>query len=221
MKKVICLTLIIICLTGCSISKINDDSFDNIINSILYKDTNLFNMSFDGYKFYLPRGATVEEKDDYNLEIKNKNNTYYLYVDTIAYYYKANALHEIDNNIIYSRNLNYKQINGYVDILEVDQKYFIEMMYNFAKVEAYVEKDDLYNSFTNICYILSTINFNESAINYKLSTHDFDSTTEEYSIFKSKKDDDNFLQYVKEFDKYDNSTAKSKDNDVIETDEGG
>lgn len=219
MKKIISLALILI-LSGCMVNKIHDDSFDNIVDTVLYKENNLFNVSFNGYKFYLPRGATVKEEKEYNLEIVNNNNIYYMYVDTIAYYYKTKVEHIEDSKIFYSKNLNYKDNYGYIDVSLVNDKYFIEMMYNYSKIEAYVEKNSLNDSLINISEILSSVKFNDSAISYRLSSHDYDMTTEEFSIFKSKKDDDNFLKYVSEFDKYDNSKTTVKDNDVIETNEG-
>lgn len=220
MKKIAVLALSLLLLTGCSISKVKNDSFDNITNTILYQDTNLFNVSFDGYKFYLPRSATVEEKREYNLEIKDKKSIYYLYISPIEYYYKTKVEHKIDNSIFYSKNLNYKDLTGYIDITKLKNKYFLEVMYNYAKIETYVSEDKLNDAFLNICYILSTIKFNDSVINYKFSNHEFDSTTEEFSIFKSKKDNDNFLKYVEEYDKYNNTSSKAKDDDVIETNEG-
>ena len=220
MKKVISLALSLLVITGCSISKVNDDSFDNVINSILYKDTELFNVSFDGYKFYLPRSTTVEEKREYNLEIKDKKNTYYLYISPVEYYYKTKVNHTEDKNIFYSKNLNFKDNTGYIDITKIDNRYFLEVVYNYAKIETYVSENNLNDALLNICSILSTIKFNDSVINYKLSNNGFDLATEEFSIFKSKKTDDNFLKYVEEYDKYDNSNSKVKDDDVIETNEG-
>lgn len=220
MKKIIYLTLSIIFLAGCSISKVEDDSFDSMINTILYQDTNLSSISLDGYKFYLPRLTTVEEKNEYNLKIKDKENMYYLYISPIEYYYKTSIDHKVDNNIFYSKNLSYKNYKGYIDIVKLNDKYFIEAIYNYAKIESYVSDKNLNDAFLNICYILSTIKFNDSVINYKFSNHEFDSTTEEFSIFKSKKDDDNFLKYVEEYDRYNNTNTKVKDDDVIETNEG-
>ena len=223
MKKNICLALIlflILFLSGCSITRVNNESFDSIINTVLYKDNDLFNVSFEGYKFYLPRGTMVSEKKEYNLEINDSKNIYYLYVDTIAYYYKTKVEHEIDNSLFYSKNLNYKDIYGYIDISKIDNKYFVEVMYNYAKIESYVDSDNLNEAFLNICYILSSIRFNDSAISYKLSNHEFDYTTEEFNIFKSKKDDDNFLKYVEEFDRYSDNTTNKHDDDIIETNEG-
>ena len=220
MKKIVCLALLVLLLTGCSISKVQNDSFDNIIKTVLYKDTNLFNVSMDGYKFYLPRSATVEEKREYNLEIKDKKNKYYLYLSPVEYYYKTKVNHELNKNIFYSKNLNYNDRTGYIDISKVNDKYFVEVVYNYAKIETYVSDYYLNDAILNVCYILSTLKFNDSVINYKFSNHEFDSTTEEFSIFKSKKTDDNFLKYVEEFDKYNKGSNKSKDDDVIETDEG-
>lgn len=216
MKKYICLTLALFLLTGCSIIKVEEESFDSIINTVLYADSNLVNASYDGYKFYLPRGTIVDEKKQYNLEIKDKDNYYYLYVDTIAYYYKTKKEHLVDNTLFYSKNLEYKNNFGYVDISKIGDKYFLEVMYNYAKIEAYVDRN-VYDAFLNICYILSTIQFNDSAISYQLSNQELEVTTEEFDIFNSKKDADNFLQYIEEFDKYDRQDNVNKDQDVIET----
>ncbi len=216
MKKILVLATLLILLTGCSISKVDSRSFDSIINTILYKDVDLSNTSYEGYKLYKPRGTMVNEKKEYNLEIRDKKNSYYLYVDIVSYYYKTKATHEIDSNIFYSKNLNYKNNFGYIDITKLDnKKYFLEVMYNYAKIEMIVDEDNLYDAFTNVCYMLSSIKFNDSAIKYKLSHRELETTTEEFNIFKSKKSEDNFLKYVEEFDKYENNTAK--DDDVIKT----
>ena len=218
MKKYICLALIFLFLTGCSVTRVKEESFDSIIKTVLYKDTNLKNINFDGYKFYLPRGTTVNERKEYNLEIKDKKNYYYLYVDTISYFYKTKKEHVVDKKLFYSSNLSYNEKFGYIDVSKVGNKYFLEIMYNYAKIESYVLEEDLYDAFLNICYILSTIDFNNKAIEYELSYKELESTSEEFDIFKSKKDNDNFLQYVEEFDKYIEKDTNN-DQDFIETDD--
>jgi len=219
MKKYVCLIFIFFLLTGCSVNIVQDDSFDSMIKTVLYQDTKLNNSSFEGFSFYLPRGTIVSEKNNDNLKINYKDNNYYLYVDTIAYYYKTKKEHTIDEKIFYSTNLNYRNNDGYIDISKVDDKYFIEFMYNYAKIETYVSEDDLHNSFLNICYILSTIDFNDSTINYKLNDKKLEYSSEEFDIFKSKKDNDNFLQYIEEFDKYETKEDTSLDQDIIETED--
>lgn len=218
LKKIGLVLILIFFLTGCNIVKVDENSFDSIIKTILYKDTQLSNVNFEGYKFYLPRGLDIIDKTDNNLKIKDKNNNnYYLYVDTVAYYYDSQFTHEIDNSIFYSTNLNYKNNFGYVDITFINDKYFLEVMYNYAKIESYVSKDDLYDTFLYISYILSTISFSDFTIDYQLGNNKFESTVEEFNIFESKKDNDNFLQYVEEFDKYETTNNTNKDQDIIET----
>lgn len=218
MKKKLILIFIFFILTGCSIKIIPDNSFDEMVETVLYQDTKLVNSNFEGFSFYLPRGTTIQNKKNDNIKITYKNNDYYLYVDTIAYYYKTKKEHQIDNNLFYSKNLSYKNNSGYIDISKVQDKYFIEFMYNYAKIETYVENDSLGDSFLNICYILSTIKFNDSTINYKLNNQKLEYSSEEFDIFKSKKDSDNFLQYIEEFDKYE-TNDKTLDNDIIETED--
>ena len=218
MGKIVYFFLTILFITGCSIHKVEENSFDSIIKSILFQKTNVSNVNFEGYKFYLPRGTKVINKEDYNLVIKDFDNIYYLYVDTISYYYKTEKEHVIDNDIFYSNTLKNNNDFGYIDITKVDNKYFLEVMYNYAKIEAYVEEEDLYSSFINICYILATIDYNDSSIQYKLESQVFSSVGEEFDIFKSKKDSDNFLKWIEQYDKYEEN-EQIVDQDIIETDE--
>ena len=53
---------------------------------------------------------------------------------------------------------------GYIDITKINNKYFLEVMYNYAKIESYVNEENLYDSFMNICYILATIDYNDTTI---------------------------------------------------------
>ena len=58
----------------------------------------------DGYSLYLPKGVVVTDKKDYNLKVKDNKYYYYLYVDTVAYYYKVeNAFVEKNNNFFSKR----------------------------------------------------------------------------------------------------------------------
>lgn len=218
MKKLIGLSLaFLLLLTGCS--RVEEKSFDSIINNVLYQDKSLANKNYNGYKLYLPRGTTTRNKISKNLQIIDNNNSYYLYVDTISYYYKTKEEHQIDNNIFYSTNLNYKDKFGYIDITKVDNKYFLEVMYNYSKIETYVKEEDLYDAFLNICYILTTIRYNDTIIKYNLDSEEFVTKGIEFDIFKSKKDNDNFLQWIEEYDKYESKSNDTKDQDIIETED--
>ena len=216
MKKIVALLIIILLTTGCNIKKVEETSFNGIIQSILYQDTKLTNTSFEGYKFYLPRSLRVSDQKGANLEIQGDKNTYYLYVDMISYYYKNKSTHEKTNKF-YSVDLNYNNKFGYIDISKTDNIYFIEAYYNYAKVETYVKENDLNDAFINICYILATIDYNDATIKYRLNDEEFKATGEEFDIFKSKKNNDNFLECIEKYDKYEDKTTK--DQDIIDPDE--
>ena len=93
------------------------------------------------------------------------------------------------------------------------------MMFNYAKVEAYVSKYDLIDSISNISYVLSSIKYNKNTIETMLGSGKYDlGENETYNIFETKKTTDgNFLDWVNEYDTYngDNSSLES----LIEQDE--
>lgn len=220
MKKIlITLLFSMLFISGCSIIKVSNDSVNDIFETVLFVDNKLSNTYMNGYKFYLPQGVKIVDKADYNIKIKDSDVYYYLYIDTIAYHYKTNSTYEINNNHFYSKKINNKNIEGYVDIEEVNNKYFIVLMYNYAKIEAYVNKNDFDKVFTNMCYILSTIEFNDEVINGYIGEKGSVSKEEDFDIFSSKKENDNFLTYEKEYGTYKDKIPNNYGEDIndIET----
>ena len=220
MKKIlITLLFSMLFISGCSIIKVSNDSVNDIFETVLFVDNKLSNTYMNGYKFYLPQGVKIVDKADYNIKIKDSDVYYYLYIDTIAYHYKTNSTYEINNNHFYSKKINNKNIEGYVDIEEVNDKYFIVLMYNYAKIEAYVNKNDFDKVFTNMCYILSTIEFNDEVINGYIGEKGSVSKEEDFDIFSSKKENDNFLTYEKEYGTYKDKIPNNYGEDIndIET----
>ena len=51
MKKIVVILLSIFLLTGCTFIDLKDDKVENIINTVIQKDINLYNNIFEGYKF--------------------------------------------------------------------------------------------------------------------------------------------------------------------------
>lgn len=220
MKKIlITLLFSVLFISGCSVIKVSNDSVNDIFETVLFVDNKLSNTYMNGYKFYLPQGVKIVDKADYNIKIKDSDVYYYLYIDTIAYHYKTNSTYEINNNHFYSKKINNKNIEGYVDIEEVNNKYFIVLMYNYAKIEAYVNKNDFDKVFTNMCYILSTIEFNDEVINGYIGEKGSVSKEEDFDIFSSKKENDNFLTYEKEYGTYKDKIPNNYGEDIndIET----
>ena len=216
-KLLIALLISMFFVSGCNITKVSNKSVNDIFNTILYVDNNLSNTYMEGYSLYLPKGVTVIDKTDYNLKIKDNANYYYLYIDTIAYHYKAENSFVASNNHFYSQKISYNDKIGYVDIKEVDDKYFIVVMFNYAKIEAYVSKSEFDNSMINICSILSSIKYNDSVISENIGDNKHITQEERFNIFDSNIENDNFLKYESEYGTY--KETDNNDNDVIDIEE--
>lgn len=217
MKKVIVIFFSLLLLTGCSVDKISKLDVNKIIDTTLKEEIKLYNNVFEGYKLYVPRGLKVIDKNDYNLKILSDNDTFYLYVDVVAYHYKTKKSFEPSNDNFLSKEIKYKDKFGYINITEVNDKYFIEYMYNYSKIESYIEKKNLNSTILNMTYILSSINYNDKTINMLMDNNILDYKEEKYDIFESKKENSNFLEAL---EKYDNYVEKEPDDqDVLNFEE--
>jgi len=214
MKKIVLLLCLVVLLTGCSIKTINDDNIDTILYSVLTKDINLANSYFNGYKYYLPRGLTLANKKEYNAKLVSGSNSYYLFVDVIAYYNKVESKF-VPSDGYYSKALNYNNKEGYIEITEYNDLYFLEIMYNYAKIEALVEEKDLKSTIINSCYILSSIEFNDNVIETLIGENVLDYKETIYDIFGPHKDSDNLLDYNDE-NRYENYNKDDNDSDVLD-----
>lgn len=198
MKKIAILVLTVFLLTGCTIVRIDTNSIDNTINVVLSKKNKLYNQIGKGYKYYIPRGVNYIDTNELNDKLYSNGNYYYLYIDVISYYYQKDIDYKVDENAYYSTKLDFNDRYGYVEINNVDGKYYIEFMYNYAKIEAVVDKEDIEDVILNASYILSTIKFNNNVIKLMLNDDFFINKEEKYDIFTSKKQTNNFLEYSEE-----------------------
>lgn len=186
MKKIIIALMLVFLVTGCTIVRIDTSSIDNTINVILSKDNNLYNTVGKGYKYYKPRGVTYIDTNEYNEKLYSDGNYYYLYVDINSYYYKREFDYKENKDAYYSRLIDINDKLGYLEINEYNNKYLIEFMYNYAKIEALVDKGDINNVVLNSSYILSTIKFNSKVIKLMLNDNSFINKEERYDIFTPK-----------------------------------
>lgn len=217
MKKLLVLLSILTLLTGCTVTKINKDSIDKVIDSVMKKDSKLKNVHFEGYSYYVPRGIRFVDKKEYNAILKDEyNNNYYLYVDVISYYHKVKEKYKVNKKAYYSKEVKTKNKFGYVEIKEDKTGYLVEAMYNYAKIEAHVEKDSLNDAMTNISMILSSMKYNDKVLSSTVGENILSYKEESYNIFKTKEKTSDFLDYVKEYDNYD---QEKKDEDNLKIDE--
>lgn len=183
--------------SGCSNTTLDKLDYKENIDTILSNKNYTYNVNFNGYKYYIPRGLVFIDKDEYNSIIRDeRGNIYYLYVDSISYYNKINIDYDENNKLYYSKNLNYNKIDGYIQIDKISDKYLIQYMFNYAKVEAYVSKNDLVFTINNMSYLLNSIKYNRKVLGSLVGDNKLSYKEKDYTLFKRNSNRENFLDVV-------------------------
>ncbi len=199
-KLLVLLSISVVLLAGCSIKKLDDNNISKNVSILLSEKVNLHNVYFEGYKYYIPKSLKFDTKEEYNAVLSDRyNNKYYLYVDVISYYHKEGNNYKEDKNVHYSKKLNYNKKTGYLQINKVKGKFFIQFVYNYAKIEAYVSEDNLTEAINNMCCVLRTIEFNDSVLESLVGENVLSYKEEEFSLFKAKSQT-NFLDVVSKYE---------------------
>ncbi len=218
MKKLfILLSISILFITGCSIKRLDNDNIEKNIDTLLSMKVAMYNEYYEGYKYYLPKTLRFIDKDDYNAVLKDRdNNRYYLYVDVISYYHNITNDYTRKNDSFLSKRLDYKKKTGYIQIDEVDSKYFVQFVFNYAKMEAYVSKDDIVDAISNMCCVLRSIRFNDAVLESLIGDNILDYKEEDYTLFKADSTKEDFLDVVEreETDRY----KKDLEDEIIDLD---
>ena len=216
LMQIFCLIFIILLSSGCSLVYVNKQSIDEILDTILSTDTSLKTESFDGYSYYLPLGVNLKAGRNSNSVLYSNHNKMYLYVDLVSYYHKVDNSYQINNNAYYSRKIDINGKQGYLEINEIDDRYYIDFMYNYGKIEAYVEKQELNKTLTNMAYILKSIKYKDSILEFLIGKSSLNYNEEKYNIYKvNGNDSSNFLEVLEH---YDVGRLDSKDEDKLEID---
>lgn len=195
MKKNILILLLVIMLTGCSVVRIDTSNINTIVNVVLSKNNKLYNQVGQGYKYYLPGGVTYIESDELNDILYCNGNYYYLYIDVINYYYQTPIEYKKNKDAFYSRQFDISDgfnHTGYLEIEKVDDLYHIEFIYNYAKIEAIVEKEKVNNTVLNASYILSTMKYNYNIVELMLNDDYFTNKTGKYDNYDTSEDSGKF-----------------------------
>ena len=196
-KRIVLLSIVLLLVSGCSIQKLSTTDIEKNISMILSEDTTLANVSFDGYEYYVPDGLRFVNKYEYNAILQDRfSNRYYLYVDAISYFHHTKNTYKVNKDAYYSKKLNYNKKNGYIEINKVDGKYFIEIVFNYSKLEAYVSKDYIVPVVNNMCYILRSVDFHNKVLESLIGENVLDYKEESFNIFESKSNDnDSVLEF--------------------------
>ena len=221
-KKLLILTLSILALTGCT--NLSNASLDEITNTMLSSKSSLANTVFDGYKYYVPRGLRLVMKNDYNASFLDEyNNTYYLYIDIISYYNKEKLDYNTNKNAYFSKELNYNNKEGYLEITKVKDSnyYFVEYMYNYGKIEAFVKEKELNSAIINMSSVLSSLKFNRTVLETIVGNKVLNYKEDTYDVMKPKGSTatkDTYLEYEEKYGIYE-GYSDNKEEDIIEIEE--
>ena len=105
MKKVFLLLVSLVLLSGCTITRMDTKTYDEVIDKVLSLNIKLSNKVGKGYKYYAPRGVVRVDANTYNDVLKRDSTTYYLYVDVVSYYYKTKFSYKNSKNDYYFKTL--------------------------------------------------------------------------------------------------------------------
>ena len=192
MKKILIIISLIFLITGCS--NINDLTYDEIIQNFgtISSRTNTYRT---GYKYYLPRGMQVNDSTLFNEILEDGKNTYYLYVDAVSYLNQVDYKYEENSDSIYSTSISNGEYFGYVEInLTENDKYLVEIMYNYAKIEVIVDEASINEALLSAISILKSIVYNNNVITNLLEDNVLNFAEEEFDIFDNVNSDSNSIQ---------------------------
>ena len=201
MYKKIIIVLCLFLFTGCTRTYyMNSLSYEEILNNATIEENNLHNTNNKGFKYYLPTGFSVTKDDGFNQTLTSHNNIYYLNIDIVSYYYKKGTeeTKEINDYYFYKFNKNGK--DGYLRITKNNDKFFVELCYNYAIIEVEVEESEIKYAVSRGITILNSVKYNDTVIEKKLNDKDIESKETAYKIPepKEKNETKNVLEYINE-----------------------
>ena len=215
-KIIVMFLIVFVIITGCSITTLDNNDYEKNVSTILSSKGKSYNVYFEGYKYYVPSGMKFIYKKNYNAVLQDiNNNRYYLFIDGISYYHKDKSKFEVDETAYYSKKLDYNGKEGYLQIEEIDYKYLVQFMYNYSKMECYVEKDDLIDSINYMAYVLRSVRFSRSVLGSLIGDNTLSYNEEDYSLFDRNNNSEDFLDVVYEND---DAYKEAVDEDEIELD---
>lgn len=211
MKKIFfLLILVLLFMTGCSydISKIDNEE---LIDTIMSEKTKATNVALKGYKLYLPSNMTMIDDINNNNVLYSNSDKYYLYVDLISYYNKTENDYKINEgeNAFFSKILDYNKKKGYILITKLENEYFVEVMYNYSKIEVITK--DYKKAIINSMIILKNVQFNDKIIETLIGKNVLKYDEEEFNLLGPSKETIDFLQ---EYEDVDNELVGDEEKEI-------
>lgn len=200
MNKKVLLLFLFVCgfLVGCT--PVQKMTLEEIIKIGTERTVEVYNKYRKGYKYNLPKGLEVVDNSEYNEKIMSNDYVYYLYVDAVSYYNKIIEKYEVSKKAYVSKQINYQDKYGYLEINELKNgKYFIEIMYNYAKIEVIVNKRDINVVVSNSLSVLASVKFNDDVLKNLLDEETSQFKEFQFDIFETNTETESeYLQAVEE-----------------------
>ena len=192
MKKILIIVAMTFLLVGCT--NVNDLTYDEIVQNFATRSSRT-NTYRTGYKYYLPRGMQVNDSTLFNEILEDGRYTYYLYVDAVSYLNDIQYEYETNIESLYSTGIRNDDKFGYVEInLQENDKYLVEIMYNYAKIEVIVDEANINEVMLSAISILKSIVYNDSVITNLLEDDVLNYAEEELDIFNNNSNNDNYIE---------------------------
>lgn len=205
-KYIFLIILMIFCLTGCSSKKISDMTPEEALSLGITSNSELYNTNNIGFRYYLPRGFTLEENRDNIQILKSDGIEYFLNVDLVSYYNKTEITRDENNTNVYKYiPITANNKSGFLEITQNNDYFLIKMVYNYAIIEAQVKESQINNSIMNMGYIVSSIKYNDSIINNKFGEDVLELKESVYKIFapaEKKTETKTYAYYLEQYNEY-------------------
>ena len=196
-KKLILIIFCLLLLSGCKKINDNDNYIEKVYNCL--KEKSITNEVALGYKYYLPKGVKKIKDYDYNQVFLVDDCYLYLYVDIISFFHKEEIEKPEVGAESYYEVFNLKDKNGYILVEMRDEQYYLSIVYNYSKIEGYVEKENINKVITLSSIILNSIDYNDIVIE-KILEGDLGQFSEfTYEVDKPEGASSNFSQYLEEY----------------------
>ena len=208
-KAFLGLVLLFFC-TGCS--SLANLNYEQIIEDAFSSKYNITNENRRGYLYYLPKGMRII-KTTGNNEIFSKNDDkYYLYVDLVSYYNKVKNDYKEKSDVVFSRSIQNEDKFGYLEIKKTaNEKYFIEIMYNYAKIEVIVSEENIKEALAYSSSILKSIKYQDTVLESLMEESSLKSSEVLYNIFETADTESSYLQIAEEYGQYEEDESVDPD----------
>lgn len=217
MKKLIVISISLLVLTACNVDKVEDYSYEEMIDKVLLAERHSGNENFEGYKLYLPKGVIVLEKNDLNTELFFNGNKMYLYIDTLSYYYKEEIEYDLDETLFFAKDFDSGFRKGYLEIDKQDNFYYYTYMYNYGKIEGACSEKDIKQCLYKASLILASVKYNDVIIASFINDSTVAYGEKAYDFFKSNAKSNSKSMATLDYTGY-TGDNESDDNGLVEED---